>query len=193
MSFRDLRRYEAQKAAYDNYKAWLALSPDKKQDAFAAITDETKRAKPERELGYLSPFNQSGSLLKYLYLPVLKKTQQGQGSAIGTSLAGILDPFYIDSTGTAPAGGSIEHKRFKAAKLSLTQRGATEKKPSRITKRQYLKPDVDTYSAPFGQSVAGQTYVAALIIIQPGIDTWVEAATSPNKRSFKLIPEGASR
>lgn len=41
--------------------------------------------------------------------------------------------------------------------------------------------------------MAGQSYVAALIIIQPGIDTWVEAATSPNKRSFKLIPEGASR
>ncbi|MBD2628845.1 hypothetical protein [Trichormus variabilis] len=191
MSFRDLRRYESQKAAYDNYKAWQALSPDAKQAAFAAITDETKRAKPERELGYLSPFNQTGTLLKYLYLPVMKKTQDGQGSAIGVSLAGILDPFYIDSTGTAPGGGSIEYKAFKAAKLSLTQRSSFVKKASRITKRSYLKPDVDTYTAPFGQSVAGQSYGAALVIIQPDIDTWKEAAASGTKRSFKLTPQGA--
>ncbi len=73
MSFRDLRRYESQKAAYDNYKAWQALSPDAKQAAFAAITDETKRAKPERAMGYLSPFNQVGAALKYISMPVLKK------------------------------------------------------------------------------------------------------------------------
>lgn len=99
MGFRDLRRYESQKAAYDAYKAWQALTPDLKQAAFAAITDETKRA--------------------------------------------------------------------------------------------YLKPDVDTYSAPFGQSVGDQDYAAALVILVPLANTWMEAATAPAKRSYKFTPEGA--
>ncbi|MEH2153247.1 hypothetical protein [Nostoc sp.] len=191
MSFRDLRRYESQKAAYDNYKAWQALSPDAKQAAFAAITDETKRAKPERILGYLSPFNQVGATLKYIRMPVLKKVQEGQGAGVGNSLGTALDAFYIDDTESVPVGGAIDHKRFKAARLSYTARASFSKKNSRITKRAYLKPDVDTYSAPFGQSVAGQTYEAALIIITPLADTWREGAVLPAKRSYKFTPEGA--
>jgi len=190
MSFRDLRRHESQKAAYDNYKAWQALSPDAKHEAFKTITDETKRAKPERATGFLSPFNQVGSALKYISMPVLKKTQEGQGSAIGVSLATALNAFYLADNEPAPTTGAIEYKRFKAAKLSFTARTTFEKKISRITKRPYLKPDVDTYSAPFGQSTGGQTYEAALIIITPLAKTWVNAATAPAKRSYKFTPEG---
>lgn len=190
MSFRDLRRYESQKAAYDNYKAWQALSPDAKQAAFAAITDETKRAKPERAMGYLSPFNQIGTALKYISLPILKKTQVGQGSDIGNSLGTALAAFYVDDTEAAPVGGAIEYKRFKAARLSYTARTTFTKKNSRITKRAYMKPDVDTYSAPFGQSVGGQDYAAALVIITPLAKTWRDAATAPAKRSYKFTPEG---
>ncbi|OYD93137.1 hypothetical protein CDG76_20815 [Nostoc sp. 'Peltigera membranacea cyanobiont' 210A] len=191
MSFRDLRRYESQKAAYDSYKAWQALTPDLKQAAFAAITDEAKRSKPERVTGYLSPFNQVGTALKYIRMPVLKKTQEGQGSAVGNALATALDAFYIDDTETAPVGGAIDYKRFKAAKLSFTLRSTFTKKNSRITKRAYLKPDVDTYSAPFGQSVGDQDYAAALVILVPLANTWMEAATAPAKRSYKFTPEGA--
>ncbi|GAX41530.1 hypothetical protein NIES4075_25030 [Tolypothrix sp. NIES-4075] len=191
MSFRDLRRYESQKAAYDNYKAWQALSPDAKHTAFAAITDETKRAKPERTMGYLSPFNQIGATLKHISMLTLKRVQQGQGSAVGVSLATALDNFYIDNTETPPVGGAIEYKRFKAAKLAYTERSSFSKQASRITKRVYLKPDVDTYSAPFGQSTGGQTYEAALVIIAPLAKTWVSGATAPKKRSFKFTPEGS--
>jgi hypothetical protein len=191
MSFRDLDRYESQKAAYDNYKKWKALDPDEKQAAFAAVTDETKRAKPERVIGYLSPFNQVGAALKYISLPVLKKTQDGQGSAIGVSLATVLDPFYIDDVETAPVGGAIQYKRFKAAKLSFTQRSNFVKKTSRITKRSYLKPDVDTYTAPFGQQSAGQTYAAAIFVIESGAKDWQNGAVLPTKRSYKITPEGA--
>lgn len=191
MSFRDLRRYESQKAAYDNYKAWQALSPDAKHAAFAAVTDESKRAKPERVEGYISPFNQVGSTLKYIRLPVLKKTQQGQGSAIGTALATALNAFYIDDIEAAPTTGAIDYRRFKGAKLSYTERSTFTKKTSRITKRVYLKPDVDTYSALFGQSVGGQTYEAALIIITPLANNWVKAATLPARRVYKFTPEGA--
>jgi hypothetical protein len=190
MSFRDLRRYEAQKAAYDNYKAWQALSPDAKQKAFAAVTDESKRAKPERAMGFLSPFNQVGAALKYISMPVLKKAQIGQGSDVGNSLGTALAAFYVDDTEAAPATGAIEYKRFKAAKLSYTARTTFKETNSRITKRRYMKPDVDTYSAPFGQSVGGQAYEAALIIITPLAKTWVNAATAPAKRSYKFTPEG---
>jgi hypothetical protein len=190
MSFRELRRYESQKSAYDAYKTWQALSPDAKHAAFAAITDETKRAKPERAMGYLSPFNQVGALLKFISMPVLKKAQTGQGSAIGVSLGTALAAFYFDDTEAAPGGGAIEYKRFKAAKLSYTVRSNFIKKNSRITKRAYLKPDVDTYSAPFGQSVAGQTYGAALIIINPLVKAWLSTATLPAKHSHKFTPEG---
>ncbi|MGM3305101.1 hypothetical protein ACSQ6I_03800 [Anabaena sp. WFMT] len=191
MGFRALQRYASQKAAYDNYKAWDALDPGAKQTAYAAITDETKRAKPERVTGYLSPFNQVGSALKYISMPVLKKVQEGQGAGVGNALVGILDPFYLDDTDTAPTSGAISYPRFKAAKVSLILRSSFTKSTSRITKRSYLKPDVDTYSCPFGQSVAAQTYAAAMVIIQPDIDTWVEAAAAGTKRSFKLTPEGA--
>ncbi|MTJ12349.1 hypothetical protein FJR11_07015 [Anabaena sp. UHCC 0187] len=190
MSFSDLRRYESQKAAYDNYKAWQNLSPDAKQTAFAAVTDETKRAKPIRLTGYISPFNQVGSALRYISLPVLKKAQTGQGSDIGNSLTTALDTFYIDDTEAVPTGGAIAFPRFKAAKLAYTNRSTFTKKTSRITKRSYLKPDVDTFSAPFGQSVAGQDYAAALAILIPLATTWKGAAVLPAKRSFKFTPEG---
>ncbi|BAY10634.1 hypothetical protein [Calothrix sp. NIES-2098] len=191
MSFRDLRRYETQKAAYDNYKAWQALSPDAKHAAFAAITDETKRAKPKRVNGYISPFNQSGTALRYIILPVLKKTQDGQGAGVGNALTTILDTYYIDDTETAPTGGGIEYKRFKAAKLSFTLRQTFAKKTSRITKRVYLKPDVDTYTGAFGQASGGQTYATVSALLITASQNWVDAAEAGTKRSYKLIPEGA--
>ncbi|MFK0729986.1 MAG: hypothetical protein ACFKPT_25130 [Gloeotrichia echinulata GP01] len=190
MSFRSLRRFEGQKAAYDNYKAWVALSPDAKQTAYAAVTDETKRAKPERSIGYISPFNQVGSALRYISIPVLSPTQTGQASDIATALATALDNFYITGSESAPASGAIKVKRFQAAKLSFRNRGAATKKNSRITKRAYLKPDVDTVSAPFGQSVGNQDFAAALIILNPKATTWVQAGVLPNKRSYKFTPEG---
>lgn len=190
MSFRDLRRYESQKAAFDNYKAWQALSPDAKQSAFAAITNESQRAKPTRELGFLAPFNQVGTGLQYIRLPVLAKVQDGQGAGVGNALTAILDPFYIDATEAAPAGGGIAAPRYEAARLSFTIRSNFVKRNSRITKRAYMKPDVDTYSGKFGRSVANQTYQEAIVLMTSGINSWVNGATSGAKRSFKFTPEG---
>jgi hypothetical protein len=191
MGFSALRRYESQKAAYDAYKLWQAKTPAQKQADFAAITDETKRSKPERQNGYLSPFNQIGLALKYVELRVLMSAQSGQGSDVANSLKTALDNFYIDGTETVPIGGAILYPRFKAARLAYTAKTTFSKKNSRITGRAYLKPDVDTVSAPFGQSVGGQTYEAALLLIKTAADTWAEAATAPAKRSYKFFPEGA--
>ncbi|WP_353930960.1 hypothetical protein WJM97_22320 [Okeanomitos corallinicola TIOX110] len=190
MSFSFLKRYEAQKAYYDAYKRWQDLSPEAKQNSFAAITDETKRAKPEREIGFISPFNQVGTGLKYIRLRVLSPTQTGEGTDVGQALANMLGNYYINAAESAPTGGAIDVPRYKCAKLSLTSRSSFTKRASRITTRQYMKPDVNTVSAPFGQASGGQSYAAAAAAIQPTVDAWVEAAVAPAKRSYKFTPEG---
>lgn len=190
MGFSALQRYEKQKAFYDAYKAWDNLTPAAKQAKFETINDPTKTTKPEREQGFISPFNQLSNTLNFIQIRVLSQTQSGQGSDVAVSLGNALDAFYTDSTEPAPAGGAIKVTRFKAAKLAYTSKTAFAKSPSRITGRSYLKPDVDTVSAPFGQSVGGQDYAAALVIITPLANTWVNAATAPAKRSYKFTPEG---
>jgi hypothetical protein len=192
MGFSFLKRYEAQKAYYDAYKAWDNKNPEQKQAAFAAITDETKRAKPERVTGYISPFNQRGSTLSYVELRVLSQTQTGEGTDVATALGNVLDNYYIDDTETAPTT-SIINPRFKAAKLSFTSKTNFVKKASRITTKQYLKPDVNTVSAPFGQASGGQTYAAATAAMLTAINTWINGATGTDKRSFKFTPEGATK
>lgn len=190
MGFRALRRYESQKARFDAYKAWQALSPEAKAAKFDTVYVQADRSKPERVKGYISPFNTTGTAQVWLKLKVLGNTQTGQGGTVATALKDAIDPFYIDASESSPLGVVLTSPGFKAAKLSFTERSGFAKKNSRITGAAYQRPQSDTVTASFGQSVANQDFDAAVALIQVKVDTWTNGATATLKRSFKFTPEG---
>ena len=142
MSFRELERYESQKAAYDNYKAWKALSPDAKQALYDAIPGiKTSRAKPVLQSGFLIPFNATGTIVTYI--ETKKILDATQGAAVGADVASALrialsGQYFATATGTTPV--VITSPRYRFAKLSFTNRESAVDRVSRITKRKYKKP-----------------------------------------------------
>ncbi|MEH2066979.1 MAG: hypothetical protein V7K47_02205 [Nostoc sp.] len=193
MGFRDLQRYPLQKARYEKYKLWLDSTPVERQQKFAAITDETKRASAEKEPGYISPFGTAGTTKIFLPARILKDGQTGQGSGVATVLRGLLANYTTTSTEFAALNTPIliETKKFKFAKLTLTTVvPSTTKKPSRITGVEYKKPDVDSVTCPFGQNAGGQDYDAAVLAIkgESAFATFVDGNGGKNR--FKFTPEG---
>ncbi|MDQ3018253.1 MAG: hypothetical protein M3Q64_00045 [bacterium] len=193
MGFRDLQRYPAQKARYDKYKEWLDSTPAQRQAKFAAITDETKRARAEKEAGYVSPFGTAGNTKIYLPTRIVKDGQTGQGAGVANVLRTLLAPYTTTATEfaglTTPL--QIDTKKFKFARLTLTAVvPATVKKPSRITGAEYKKADVDSVTSPFGQTTGGQPYDGAVLGIkgQAAFATFLEGNSGKNRAKF--TPEG---
>lgn len=193
MGFRDLNRYPLQKARYDKYKAWLDSTPQERQQKFALITDETKRAVAEKEAGYISPFGTAGTTKIYLPARLIKSGQTGQGSGVAEVLRGLLTNYTVTPTEFAALITPIEidAKKFKFAKLTLTNVvPGTVKKASRITGVEYKKPDVDSVTSPFGQNAGGQAYDAAVLAIvgEPVYATFLAGNSGKNRARF--TPEG---
>ncbi|AFY34871.1 hypothetical protein [Calothrix sp. PCC 7507] len=193
MGFRDLQRYPAQKARYDKYKEWLEATPAERQAKYAAITDETKRVKTEKEAGYISPFGTAGTTKVYLPARLIKGGQTGQGSGVATVLLGLLANYTTTATEFAALTTPILIKasKFKFAKLTLTSVvPGTTKKNSRITGAAYNKPDVDSVTSVFGQNAGGQEYDAAVLAIagQSALTTFLEGNGGKNRGRF--TPEG---
>jgi hypothetical protein len=193
MGFRDLQRYPLQKARYDKYKEWLEATPLQRQQKFAAITEETKRAKAEKEAGYVSPFGTAGNTKIYLPTRLIKDNQTGQGSGVANVLRTLLANYTTTATEFAGLNTPIliDTKKFKFAKLTLTSVvPATTKKPSRITGAEYKKPDVDSVTSPFGQNAGGQEYDAAVLAIkgEAAFATFLEGNGGKNRARF--TPEG---
>ncbi|MEH1954732.1 hypothetical protein [Nostoc sp.] len=193
MGFRDLNRYPAQKARYDKYKEWLDAPPAERQAKFAAITDETKRARAEREDGYISPFGTAGTTKIYLPAQLIKSGQTGPGSGVANVLLALLAS--RTTTASEFAGLTtpikIDAKKFKFAKLTLTSVvPGTVKKASRITGAQYKKPDVDSVTSPFGQGTGGEAYDAAVLAIEEttAYVEFIEGNGGKNRARF--TPEG---
>jgi hypothetical protein len=193
MGFRDLQRYESQKARFDKYKAWLAMNPEQRQAAYATVTDETKRAKTEREKGYISPFGTAGTTKIYVPARLIKDGQTGQGSGVANVLRGLLAGYTTTATEFAALTTPllIETSQFKAAKLTLSNVvPGTTPRNSRITGAAYKKPDVDSVTCPFGQNAGGQDYDAAVLAIK-GETTFADfLAGNGGKNRFKFTPEG---
>ncbi|WP_374869226.1 hypothetical protein [Pelatocladus sp. BLCC-F211] len=192
MGFRDLQRYPAMKARYDKYKEWLEATPEQRQAKFAAITDETKRAKTEREKGYISPFGTAGNTKIYVPARLIKDGQTGQGSGVANVLRGLLASYTTTATELAALNNPlvIETSQFKAAKLTLTSVVPGGKKNSRITGAAYNKPDVDSVTCAFGQNTGGQAYDAAVLAIkgESAFATFLEGNNGKNRARF--TPEG---
>ena len=195
MSFRELERYESQKAAYDNYKAWKALSPDAKQALYDAIPGiKTSRAKPVLQSGFLIPFNATGTIVTYI--ETKKILDATQGAAVGADVASALrialsGQYFATATGTTPV--VITSPRYRFAKLSFTNRESAVDRVSRITKRKYKKPSSDTVSMPFGGKTMSEDFDTAVADIKSktnGAKAWLDSSTSTIKRSYKFTPEG---
>ncbi|MBD2344167.1 hypothetical protein [Anabaena subtropica] len=192
MGFRDLQRYESRKARFDKYKAWLAMTPDQRQAAYALITDETKRVKTEREKGYVSPFGTAGNTKVYVPARLIKDGQTGQGSGTASVLRGLLSNYTTTATEFAALTTPIliETTKFNFAKLTLTAVIPGGKKNSRITGASYSKPDVDSVTCAFGQNAGGQAYDAAVLAIkgESAYATFIEGNSGKNRARF--TPEG---
>lgn len=194
MGFRDLQRYESNKARFEKYKAWLAMSPDQRAAAYATVTDETKRASAEREKGYISPFGTTGTTKVFLPARIIKTGQTGQGAGVAEVLRGLLAGFTTTATefGALTTPLFIDTDEYKFAKLALTTVvPGTTKKNSRITGASYKKPDVDTVSSPFGQKTGGQDYDAAVAAIMGDAAFATFVAGNNGKNRFRFTPEGA--
>ena len=193
MGFRDLNRYPLQKARYDKYKLWLDSTPLERQQKFATVTDETKRARAEKEAGYVSPFGTAGTTKIYLPARLIKSGQTGQGSGVAEALRTVLAPYTMTSTEFAALTDpiQIDTKKFKFARLTFTAVvPGTVKKPSRITGVEYKKPDVDSVTSPFGQTTGGQPYDGAVLGIK-GLTAYATfVAGNGGKNRARFTPEG---
>ncbi len=193
MGFRDLNRYPAQKAKYDKYILWLESSPAERQAKYAAITDETKRVKTEREKGYVSPFGTAGTTKIYLPARLIKSGQTGQGSGVANSLLTLLASYTTTATEFAALTTPIliEASQFKFAKLTLTSVvPGTTPKASRITGALYKKPDVDSVTSAFGQNAGGQAYDEAVIAIKGEAAYATFLSGNGGKNRARFTPEG---
>lgn len=193
MGFRDLQRYPQQKARYDKYKEWLDATPLQRQQKFAAITDETKRARAEKEAGHISPFGTAGTTKIYLPAKLIKDGQTGQGAGTATVLRGLLASYTTTATELAALTTPIliDAKKFKFAKLTLTTVvPGTLKKASRITGAEYKKPDVDSVTSPFGQNAGGQDYDAAVLAIKGESAYATFLGGNGGKNRARFTPEG---
>ncbi|MBJ7298550.1 MAG: hypothetical protein JHC73_20145 [Dolichospermum sp.] len=194
MGFRKLQRYEAQKAAYDNYKAWNALNPDAKQALYAAIPGSgTGRAKPVLQTGFIIPFNATGTNI--IYIETKKILNATQGSAVGADVATALRNALSGQYFASAAANSVvlTNRAYKFAKLSFTNREAFVDRISRITKRKYKKPTSNTVSMPFGGKAMSDdfdTAVADIKLKANGANAWANATTSTVIKSYKFTPEG---
>jgi hypothetical protein len=196
MGFRELERYESQKAAYDNYKAWKALSPDAKKALYDAIPGvSTGRAKPILDTGFIIPFNATGTILTYVQSKKILSATQGTTSwaDVATAVRGALaGQFFAAATGTTPV--QINAPKYPFAKLSYTKKENFVARVSRITKRSYKKPSSDTISMPFGGKDMSDDFDTAVKAIKEkatvGALAWTNASTATVKQSYKFTPEG---
>ncbi|WP_427159404.1 hypothetical protein ACQFX9_25800 [Aliinostoc sp. HNIBRCY26] len=192
MGFRDLNRYPAQKARYDKYKEWLESTPEQRQAKFAAITDETRRARAEREIGYVSPFGTAGNTKVYLPTRIIAAQQSGSGAGVATTLRGLLANYTLTGDDFQALNNPIliEARKFKFAKLTLTSVVAGTKRASRITGATYSKPDVDSVTCPFGQNTAGQDYDDAVVAIKTDSDYANFLQGNGGRNRARFTPEG---
>ncbi|MBE9202139.1 MULTISPECIES: hypothetical protein [unclassified Nodularia (in: cyanobacteria)] len=195
MGFSALEKYESQKAAFDNYKAWKALSPDAKQALYDAIPNiKTSRAKPTLRSGFIIPFNATGTIVTYI--ETKKILDASQGSAVGADVANavrtcLAGQFFLTAAGTTPV--ILNNSRYQFAKLSFTKRESFVDRVSRITKRSYKKPSSDTVSMPFGGDAMDQEFDEAVAEIKTktgGAIPWTGASNATVKQSYKITPEG---
>lgn len=170
------------------------MTPTQRQQAYAAITDEAKRSKPERVDGFVSPFGTLGTTKIYLPTNILSSSQTGQGAGTASTLRTLLANYTITATEFAALTGDpilVQAKKFKFAKLALTAIiPGTTVKYSRITGAGYKKPDVDTVSSPFGQNTGGQDYEAAVAAIQGESAFTTFVAGNNGKNRYNFTPEG---
>jgi|SRR6476469_2190429 len=194
MGFRDLNRFETQRARFEAYKAWQALTPNARQTAFAAVTDEAGRVKTKRVAAYVSPFGTLGTTMIYLATRVPANNQTGAGSGVANVLRTILATYIHGEPGggALPNGAiTINAKKFKFAKLTLTSVvPGTTRKESRITKALYYKPTVDSVTSPFGQATANQDEAAAVAAIKGSSEFEAFIADNSGKNRYKFTPEG---
>jgi len=194
MGFRDLDRFETLKARYEKYEAWRKLSPKERQQKFAAITDETRRAKPRRIEGFISLFNTVGNNRIFVPAQILDPDfTTGQGADVAGVLRSILATYTVTPTELAALATPIvvRAKGIKPARLALTKIDGYAKKDSRITGAEYNKPDVDTISSPFGQATGGQDFDVAVAAIREMNDytKFIEGQNN-RKNKAKFTPEG---
>lgn len=193
MGFRDLERYPSLKAKYEKYIIWRDATPEERQAKFAAITDETRRSKPNRVRGYLSPFNTAGTTKIFIPVKLLDETQSGSSAGVAGTVRGLVNPYTVTSTefGALTTPLLMEVKNYKCAKLTLTSVvPGTTRKNSRITGALYYKPDVDSVSSPFGQSTGGEDYDTVVTAIkgEAAYTTFINGNNGKNRASF--TPEG---
>jgi hypothetical protein len=189
MGFRDLNKYPAMKARYDNYKQWQDQTPAQRQASYATVTVPANRVKPVKVQGYVSPFNATGTSLVYMPARILGPTQAGAGATLAGILRDLVDEF---THATVPTGGiTVGTKGYKFAKLTLTTVvSSTTRTESRITGTLYSKPTVDNVSSPFGQKTAGQNYDTVVTAIKAIAAYGTHDAANGGKNRCKFTPEG---
>ncbi|MEH1829535.1 MAG: hypothetical protein V7L22_30065 [Nostoc sp.] len=197
MAYKDISRGVRLAADHAKYITWLQKDTEARQAAYAAITTPANRVKTGRVPGYIVPFDQNGTGLVYLPARLIAATQSGRGSALATTIKGIVDEFTFSSTEVAALTtpdvlDSV--KKFKFAKLTVIQRvaTATAKESSRITGRQYYRHENDSVTTHFGKKVSTDTYDSVVTAIKAksafnGLFTGSENALASK---YRFVPEG---
>ncbi|MBN3943006.1 hypothetical protein [Nostoc sp. NMS9] len=198
MAYRDISRGVSLAKDHANYITWLEKDTNARQTAYAAITTPANRVKTERVGGYIIPFSQNGSGLVYLPAKLISATQNGRGSALATTIKGLVDDYTFSSTEVAAltTPDVLENvKKFKFAKLTVIQRvtTATEKEASRITGRKYYRHENDSVTANFGKKLAADTFdsVVAAIKAESAFNALFTGSANALASRYRFVPEGA--
>ncbi|MEH2193408.1 MAG: hypothetical protein V7K98_12325 [Nostoc sp.] len=197
MAYKDISRGVSLAKDHANYIVWLNKNTGERQASYAAITTPANRVKTERVPGYIIPFDQNGSGLVYLPTRLISATQAGRGSALATTIKGIVDEFTFSTTEVAALTtpdvlDSV--KKFKFAKLTVIQRvqTSTTKEASRITGRQYYRHENDSVTAHFGKKIAADTYdsVVTAIKAKSAFNALFTGSENALASKYRFVPEG---
>ncbi|MEH2210821.1 hypothetical protein [Nostoc sp.] len=197
MAYKDISRGVRLAADHAKYLTWLQKDTEARQAAFATVFNPADKVKTERTPGYLVPFDQNGTALVFLPAKLISATQSGRGSALATSMKGIVDAYTFSNTEvnaltTPDVLNNV--KKFKFAKFTVIQRvqTATTKSPSRITGRQYYRHENDSVTTSFGKKVAADTYddVVTAIKVKPAFTALFTGSENALASKYRFVPEG---
>lgn len=183
----DIRRGKELNEALTKLRAWEDLSTDAKQALYKSQRGSSVKVKANRVKGYVESFELVGRI--FLPVKILSATQTTNGTLIGIVRTATAAESRTHADGfTVPTGGvTLDGMRgFKAAKLSLTDRGAeVADNKSRVTTTEYKRYDNKSVSSPFGAQADGtETYAEAKAAIADQAPIKAFLQTEGNRISF---------
>jgi hypothetical protein len=197
MGYNDILRGPQLQKAYEKYKEYLEMEPDKRREEYKKVAKpKNERVKPKKEDGYILPFaDETGKL--YVAAQVLAESQDGAGSGLIGIVRTLLKDYFAADLPTSTTDLVVLKKveNFTFAQLRVTQRkegsAADENARSRKTGRSYSRWRTESVTGSFGKkpgATGSDNDYTSIVKLLSAKKELQDIADKPGG-SFTFIPE----